>query len=67
MLTTAVLEAESSMVRDTLLVLVVRVRVMLLLGSLDLDNWDRASPPRLGRLNRGVFTDSLNPDPPGHP
>ena len=52
MLTTVVLEAESSVVRDTLLVLVVLVRLMLLLGSLDLDNWDHASPPRLVRLNR---------------
>ena len=49
MLTTVVLEAESSLVRDTRLVLVVLVRLMLLLGSLDLDIWDRASPPRLGR------------------
>ena len=45
---------ESSVVRDTLLVLVVLLRLMLLLGSLDLDIWDRASPSRLGRLNRGV-------------
>ena len=52
MLTTVVLEAESSAVRDKLLVLVVLVRLMLLLGSLNLDNWDRASPPRLVRLNR---------------
>ena len=52
MLTTVVLEAESSVVRDTLLVLVVLVRLMLLLGSLDMDNWDRASQPRLLRLNR---------------
>ena len=49
LLTTVVLEAESSVVRDTLLVLVVLVRLMLLLGSLDLDNWNRTSPPRLGR------------------
>ena len=46
MLTTVVLEAESSVVRDILLVLVVLVRLMLLLGSLDLDNWDRTSPPK---------------------
>ena len=55
MLTTVVFEAESSMVRDTLLVLVVLVvlvRLMLLLGSLDLDNWDRASQPSLVRLSR---------------
>ena len=45
MLTTVVLEAESSVVRDTLLVLVVLERLMLLLGSLDLDNWNRASHP----------------------
>ena len=45
MLTTVVLEAESSVVRDTLLVLVVLVRLMLLLWSLNSDNWDRASPP----------------------
>ena len=49
MLTTMVLEAESSVVRETLLVLVVLERLMLLLGSLDLDNWDWASPPRLVR------------------
>ena len=52
MLTMVVLEAESSVVRDTLLVLVVQVRLMLLLGSVDLDNWDRTSPQRLVRLNR---------------
>ena len=52
MVTTVVLEAESSVVRDTLLVLVVLVRLMLLLGSLNLINWDRTSPPRLVRLNR---------------
>ena len=52
MLTTVVLEAESSVVRDTLLVLVVLIRLMMLLGSIDFDNWDRASPPRLVRLNR---------------
>ena len=40
------------MVRDTLLVLVVLIRLMMLLGSIDFDNWDRASPPRLVRLNR---------------
>ena len=51
MLTTVVLEAESSVVRDTLLVLVVLIRLMMLLGSIDFDNWDRASPPRLVRLN----------------
>ena len=51
-LTTVVLEAESSVVRDTLLVLVVLIRLMMLLGSIDFDNWDRASPPRLVRLNR---------------
>ena len=48
-----VLEAESSMsasvVRDMLLMLVVLVRLMLLLGSLDLDNWDHASPPILSK------------------
>ena len=38
MLTMVVLEAKSSVVRDTLLVLVVLVRLMLLLGSLNLDN-----------------------------
>ena len=38
MLTTVVLEAESSKVRDTLLVLVVLVKLMLLQGSLDLEN-----------------------------
>ena len=52
MLTTVVLEAESSVVRDTLLVLVVLIRLMMLLGSIDFDNWDPASPPRLVRLNR---------------
>ena len=45
MLTTVVLEAESCMVRDTLLVLVVLIRLMMLLGSIDYDNWERASPP----------------------
>ena len=44
-LTTVVLEAESSMVRDVLLVLVILVRLMLLLGFLVVDNWDCASPP----------------------
>ena len=52
MLTTVVLEAESCVVRETLLVLVVLIRLMMLLGSIDFDNWDRASPPRLVRLNR---------------
>ena len=35
MLTTVVLEAESSVVRDMLLVLVVLIRLMMLLGSID--------------------------------
>ena len=49
MLTTVVLEAESSVVRDTLHALVVLARLMLLLGSLELGNWDCTSPHRLGR------------------
>ena len=43
MLTTVVV------VRDTLLVMVALARLMLLPGSLELGNWDRASPHRLGR------------------
>ena len=42
-LTTVVLEAESSVVRDVLLVLVILVRLMLLLGFLVVDNW--TAPP----------------------
>ena len=50
MLTTVVSVAESSVVRDTLLVLVVLIRLMMLLGSIDFDNWDRASRRSGGRF-----------------